>query len=66
MIWSSGLTEGIDLAKEVGCQNVITFTGRAYGMDEEKAAQYRIDTWKKVLPHAEKQVTLCSSTSIRG
>ncbi len=55
-----GLIEGIDLAKEVGCQNVITFTGMRYdGMDDEKAAQRCIDTWKEVLPHAEKQgVTL--------
>jgi hydroxypyruvate isomerase len=55
-----GLIEGIDLAKEVGCQKVITFTGMRYdGMDDEKAAQRCIDTWKEVLPHAEKQgVTL--------
>jgi len=55
-----GLTDGIDLAKEVGCQNVITFTGMRYdGMDDEKAAQRCIETWKEVLPHAEKQgVTL--------
>ena len=35
-----GLIEGIDLAKEVGCQNVITFTGMRFdGMDDDKAAQ---------------------------
>ncbi len=50
-----GLVKGIDLAKEVGCQNVITFTGMRFdGMDDEKAAQRCIDTWKEVLPHAEK------------
>jgi hydroxypyruvate isomerase len=51
-----GLIAGIDLAKEVGCQNVITFTGMRYdGMDDEKSARHCIDTWKEVLPHAEKQ-----------
>lgn len=50
-----GLRKGIDLAKEVGCSNVITFTGMRYdGMDDEKSAQLCIDTWKEVLPHAEK------------
>ncbi len=49
------LTEAIDVAKEVGCKNVITFTGMRYdGMDDEKAAQNCIDTWKEVLPKAEK------------
>ena len=52
----SGLHKAIDLAKEVGCQNVITFTGMRYdGMDRERSAQHCIDTWKEVLPHAEKQ-----------
>ena len=50
-----GLTEGIDLAKKVGCQNVITFTGMRFdGMDDEKAAQRCIDTWTEALPYAEK------------
>ena len=50
-----GLTGAVDLAKEVGCKNVITFTGMRYeGMDDEKAAQRCIDTWKEVIPHAEK------------
>jgi len=49
------LTEAIDLAQDVGCQNIITFTGMRYdGMDDEKAAQHCIDTWKEVLPKAEK------------
>lgn len=55
-----GLTDGIDLATEVGCKNVITFTGMRFeGMDDEKAAKRCIDTWKEVLPYAEKKgVTL--------
>ena len=51
----TGLREGIDLAKSVGSKNVITFTGmRFQGMDAEKAAQRCVDTWKEVVPHAEK------------
>ncbi|MCZ6673034.1 MAG: TIM barrel protein [Verrucomicrobia bacterium] len=51
----NGLTRAIDLAKDVGCKKVITFTGMRYpGMDDEKAAQRCIDTWKEVLPKAEK------------
>ncbi len=50
-----GLSSGIDLAKEVGCKNVITFTGMRFdGMDEEKAAQRCVDTWKEVIGKAEK------------
>ncbi len=56
----SGLTEAIDVAAEVGSPNVITFTGMRYdGMDEVKAADLCVETWKKVVPHAEKKgVTL--------
>ena len=51
----NGLSEGIDLAKEVGCKNVITFTGMRYdGMDEEDAAKRCVDTWKEVIGKAEK------------
>ena len=51
----NGLTGAVDLAKEVGCKNVITFTGMRFdGMDDEEAAKRCIDTWKEVLPHAEK------------
>ena len=51
----NGLSGGIDLAKEVGCKNVITFTGMRFdGMDEEKAAQRCVDTWKEVIGKAEK------------
>ena len=50
-----GLSEGIDLAKEVGCKNVITFTGMRFdGMDEEKAAKRCVETWKEVIGKAEK------------
>lgn len=49
-----GLRKGIDLAKAVNCKNVITFTGMRYdGMDDEKAAQRCVDTWKEVVPYAE-------------
>ncbi len=56
----TGLREGIDLAKSVACKNVITFTGMRFpGMDEEKAARRCVDTWKEVVPLAEKNgVTL--------
>ncbi len=51
-----GLRDGIDLAKKVGCQNVITFTGMRYdGMDDTEAAQRCVDTWKEVVPYAESQ-----------
>jgi len=49
------LTEAIDVAKQVGCKQVIAFTGMRFdGMDDEKAAQRCVDVWKKVVPHAEK------------
>ncbi len=55
-----GLTSGIELAAEIGTKNVITFTGMKFdGMDRDKAAQLCVDTWKKVVPLAEKKgVTL--------
>ena len=55
------LTDAIDVAKAIGSQRVITFTGMRFdGMDETKAAADCIDVWKKVLPHAERQgITLC-------
>lgn len=54
------LTEGIDVAAEVGCKKVITFTGMKFeGMDRDKAIDACLSTWKEVLPHAEKKgVTL--------
>lgn len=49
------LNEAIDAAIEVNCPSVITFTGMRFdGMDDEKAAQNCIDTWKEVLAKAEK------------
>ena len=52
----SKLTEAINTAADVGAQRVITFTGMRYdGMDDEKAAALCVETWKKVLPHAEKK-----------
>jgi hydroxypyruvate isomerase len=55
------LMEAIDVAKAVGSRCVITFTGMRFdGMDDVKAATDCIETWKKVLPHAERQgITLC-------
>jgi hydroxypyruvate isomerase len=55
------LKDAIEVASNVGCKRVITFTGMRFeGMDEEKAAQDCIDAWKEVLPLAEeKGITLC-------
>ena len=57
----NGLTESINLAADIGSKRVITFTGMRYdGMDDEKAAKLCVDTWKKVVPLAEKKgITLC-------
>lgn len=56
----AGLTKGIDLAAEIGTKNVITFTGMKFeGMDPDEAAKRCVETWKEVMPHAEKKgVTL--------
>jgi len=49
------LEEAIDVAEHVGSKRVLTFTGMRFdGMDEEKAARDCVDTWKQVLPKAEK------------
>ncbi|MDF1810665.1 MAG: TIM barrel protein [Verrucomicrobiales bacterium] len=49
------LEEAIDVAEAVGSKSVITFTGMKFdGMDPEKAARDCVDTWKKVVPKAEK------------
>ncbi len=55
------LKEAIDVASEVGCGSVITFTGMRYeGMDDGESAKRCMDAWKEVLPHAEKKgITLC-------
>jgi len=54
------LTAGINLAADVGCKKVITFTGMKFdGMDHDEAVKGCLDTWKKVLPLAEqKGITL--------
>ena len=50
------LTEGIDVAADVGAKKVITFTGMKFeGMDRDQAIKDCLDTWKVVLPHAEKK-----------
>ncbi len=50
------LNEAIDVAADVGCKKVITFTGMKFdGMDPERAARDCVDVWKSVLPHAEKK-----------
>ena len=52
----NGIKKGIDLAADIGTKSVITFTGMKYkGMDPEKAADLCVETWKKVMPHAEKK-----------
>ncbi|MEM6916568.1 MAG: TIM barrel protein [Verrucomicrobiota bacterium] len=49
------LEDAIEVASDVGCKSVITFTGMRFdGMDDAEAARNCIDTWKKVLPKAEK------------
>jgi hydroxypyruvate isomerase len=54
------LNESINLAADVGCKKVITFTGMKFeGMDRDKAIAACLSTWKEVLPLAEqKGVTL--------
>ena len=52
----NGIKKGIDLAADIGTKSVITFTGMKYkGMDPEKAADLCVETWKKVMPYAEKK-----------
>ena len=54
------LQDAIDLAAQVGCKKVITFTGMKFdGMDRDKAIADCIRCWKAVLPQAEsKGITL--------
>ncbi len=54
------LTDAINLAADVGCKKVITFTGMKFdGMDREQAIKDCLEAWKKVLPLAEeKKITL--------
>ena len=52
----NGIKKGIDLAADIGTKSVITFTGMKYkDMDPDKAADLCVETWKKVIPHAEKK-----------
>lgn len=55
------LNECIDLAAEVGCPSVITFTGmREKGITDEQASRNCVDCWKEVIAHAEKKkINLC-------
>jgi hydroxypyruvate isomerase len=50
------LDEAIDVAADVGCKKVITFTGMKFdGMDPQQAAKDCVETWKTVLIHAERR-----------
>jgi hydroxypyruvate isomerase len=50
------LEDSIHLAADVGSKKVITFTGMKFeGMDRDQAIKDCIDTWKVVLPQAEKK-----------
>jgi hydroxypyruvate isomerase len=52
----NGLKKGIDLAAEIGTKKVITFTGMSYkDIDPDQAAKLCVETWKRVIPHAEKK-----------
>jgi len=55
------LREGIDVAVQFACPNVITFTGmRVAGISDEQAIRNCVACWKRVLPYAEqKGVNLC-------
>jgi len=50
------LKERIDLAVEVGCPSVITFTGMSEkGIDHDAGAKNCIDCWKQVIGYAEQK-----------
>ncbi|MBI2946935.1 MAG: TIM barrel protein, partial [Verrucomicrobia bacterium] len=55
------LREGIDLAAQVQCKNVITFTGmREPGISDDAGARNCVDCWKRVIGYAEqKKINLC-------
>ncbi len=57
---AKSLRDAIDLAADVGCKKVITFTGMKFdGMDRDKAVQDCLRCWKSVLAQAEqKGITL--------
>lgn len=50
------LTDGINVAADIGSKKVITFTGMKFdGMDREQGIKNCLDAWKAVLPLAEKK-----------
>ena len=50
------LKEKIDLAADVGCANVITFTGmREAGITDEQGAKNCVDCWQQVIGYAEEK-----------
>ena len=50
------LKERIDLAAEVGCPSVITFTGmREKGISDKQGTQNCVDCWKAVIEYAEEK-----------
>ena len=55
------LKDGIELASQIKSKRVITFTGMRYdGMMDDEAATRCVETWKKVMPLAEKKgITIC-------
>jgi hydroxypyruvate isomerase len=55
------LREGIDVAVEYGCANVITFTGMMVaGVSDQQAMRNCVECWQQVMPYAEeKGVNLC-------
>ncbi|MBI4324725.1 MAG: TIM barrel protein [Chloroflexi bacterium] len=57
----SKLREGIGLAVQVKCKNVITFTGmREPGISDEAGARNCVESWKRVIGYAEqKKINLC-------
>ena len=55
------LRDGIDLAVQVHCKNVITFTGmREPGITDEAGARNCVESWRRVIGYAEQQkINLC-------
>jgi hydroxypyruvate isomerase len=55
------LKDGIEVASQIKAKRVITFTGMRYdGMMDDEAATRCVETWKKVMPLAEKKgITIC-------
>jgi len=55
------LRESIDLAVQVGCRRVITFTGmREPGISDAAGARNCVETWKRVIGEAERKgIVLC-------